>query len=105
MSALFVATRTARTFQNTLGYPILLLGGTFVPVDQLPSWMRPVARLIFLSWSSDLLRDAMAAPPVTSVGVRLGAIVVLGLAGLVLGRWLLLRVLRRVRATGTLGLR
>ena len=105
MSALFVATRTARTFQNTLGYPILLLGGTFVPVDSLPEWMRPLTRLVFLSWSSDLLRDAMAAPPVTSVGVRLGAIVVLGLTGLVLGRWLLLRVLRRVRATGTLGLR
>lgn len=105
MSALFVATRTARTFQNTLSYPFMLLGGVFVPVDQLPQWMRPAARLVFLSWSSDLLRDAMAAPPVTSVAARLGMVVLLGAAGLGIGLLTLRRVLRRVRATGTLGLR
>jgi len=105
MSALFVATRTARTFQNTLSYPFMLLGGVFVPVDQLPGWMQPVGRLVFLSWSSDLLRDAMAAPPVTSVAARTGMVVLLGAAGLGLGLLLLRRVLRRVRATGTLGLR
>lgn len=105
MSSLFVATRTARTFQNTLSYPFMLLGGVFVPVASLPEWMRPVARLVFLSWSSDLLRDALAAPPVASVGVRLGVVVLLGGVGLGLGLGLLRRVLRRVRATGTLGLR
>lgn len=105
MSALFVATRTARTFQNTLSYPFMLLGGVFVPVSQLPEWMRPVARLVFLSWSSDLLRDAMAAAPVTAVAGRLGMVVLLGAAGLGLGNLLLRRILRRVRATGTLGLR
>jgi ABC-2 type transport system permease protein len=105
MSALFVATRTARTFQNTLSYPFMLLGGVFVPVDQLPQWMRPVARLVFLSWSSDLLRDAMAAAPVSSVAGRLAMVLLLGAAGLGLGLLTLRRVLRRVRATGTLGLR
>jgi ABC-2 type transport system permease protein len=104
MAALFVATRTARTFQNSLSYPFLLLGGVFVPVDQLPGWLHPPARLIFLSWSADLLRDSLRSPAVSSVLPRLGAVVLLGLAGFAGGLLLLRRILRRVRREGTLGL-
>lgn len=38
MSATFILSRSARTFQNSISYPILLLGGAFVPVDLLPGW-------------------------------------------------------------------
>ncbi|HEV2377323.1 MAG TPA: ABC transporter permease [Streptosporangiaceae bacterium] len=104
MAALFVATRTARTFQNSLSYPFLLLGGVFVPADQLPGWLHAPARLIFLSWSADLLRDSLRSPPVTSVPPRLGAVALLGFAGFTGGLLLLRRVLRRARGEGTLGL-
>ena len=43
MAAVFVAARSARTFQNTISYPLYLLGGAFVPVALLPGWMHPVA--------------------------------------------------------------
>ncbi|WP_327350793.1 ABC transporter permease [Streptomyces sp. NBC_01304] len=105
MAALFVATRTARTFQNSLSYPILLLGGVFTPLDRLPEWTHPPGRLIYLSWSSDLLRDALAADPVQSVGWRLAAVLGLGFLAALGGRLLLGRVVRLVRENGTVGLR
>ncbi|MFD5074808.1 ABC transporter permease [Streptomyces sp. NPDC058371] len=105
MAALFVATRTARTFQNSLSYPALLLGGVFTPLDRLPEWTHPIGRLIYLSWSSDLLRDALGPAPVTDVVWRIGAVLGLGLLTGV-GGWLLLgRIVRLVRETGTVGLR
>jgi ABC-2 type transport system permease protein len=104
MAALFVATRTARTFQNSLSYPVLLLGGVFTPLDRLPEWTHPIGRLLYLSWSADLLRDALNPAPVTSAAWRIGAVLGLGLLSGLAG-WLLLgRVLRRVRETGTVGL-
>ncbi|MFD5515495.1 ABC transporter permease [Streptomyces sp. NPDC127066] len=105
MAALFVATRTARTFQNSLSYPVLLLGGVFTPLDRLPEWTHPVGRLIYLSWSSDLLRDALGPAAVTSVGWRTGVVLGLGLLTGAGGWFLLGRVVRLVRENGTVGLR
>lgn len=105
MASLFVATRTARTFQNSLSYPFLLLGGVFVPVGSLPAWTHPPARLVYLSWSSDLLRDTLRPAAVTGLGWRLAAILALGAAVWLAGRLVLRRVLRLVREAGSLGLR
>ena len=105
MAALFVATRTARTFQNSLSDPILLAGGIFVPVGALPAWAHPFGRVIYLSWSSDLLRASLAPAPVTGVAGRLAMILALGAVLGVIGRLTLGRVLRTVRENGTVGLR
>ncbi|MFC1404113.1 MULTISPECIES: ABC transporter permease [Streptacidiphilus] len=105
MAALFVATRTARTFQNTLSYPFLLLGGVFVPLDRLPAWTHPLGRLIYLSWSADLLRAALAPAPVAGAAWRICVILGLGLLAALVGRLVLGRVVRMVRETGTVGLR
>jgi ABC-2 type transport system permease protein len=101
MAAIFVAGRSARTFQNAISYPFYVLGGALVPVDLLPGWLQPVARLVYLSWASDLLRDAVEPGPVAAVPARLAAVLGLGLAGGVLGALLLGRVVDRVRRTGT----
>ena len=103
MAGTFVLARTARTFQNTLNYPIYLLAGVAVPMSLLPAWVRPLGRLIFLSWSADLLRDSLRPAPAEDVALRLGAVLLLGVAGFVAGRVTLGVVLRRVRALGTLG--
>ena len=103
MAGLFVLARTARTFQNSMTYPFFLLAGVIVPLTYLPDWVRPLGRLLFLSWSADLLRASMLPAPIDDLAGRLVVILALGAAGLVAGRAVLHVVLRRVRVLGTLG--
>jgi ABC-2 type transport system permease protein len=102
MAGLFVRTRTARTFQNSLSYPFFVLGGVIVPVALLPDWIEPLTRVVFLSWSADLLRDTLTTGPVVDPTVRLGIIFALGAVGALIGRKLIDALLDRVRALGTL---
>ena len=103
MAGAFVLAGGVRTFQNTMNYPIYLLAGVLVPISYLPEWVRPLSRLIFLSWSADLLRASLDPAPVQDVLLRLGAILLLGVAGFAAG-WITLRlVLKRVRHLGTIG--
>ncbi|MEV5148893.1 ABC transporter permease [Streptomyces sp. NPDC052727] len=102
LSPLFVLLPSARIVQNTLNYPVFLLSGVLVPVTTLPEWLRPAGRVIFLSWSADLLREGLAAPAMHQPLLRITAVAVLGLLGYVTGALLLAAVLRRVRRTGTL---
>lgn len=103
MAGLFVLARTARTFQNTLNYPVFLLAGVIVPITYLPEWLRPLGRLLFLTWSAELLRESLSPEPLRDLTPRLGVILLLGAAGFALGRATLHVVLRRVRGLGTLG--
>ena len=103
MAGVFVLARTARTFQNSMNYPIFLLAGVIVPLSYLPAWLRPAGRLLFLSWSADLLREALVPAPVHDVAPRLAIILALGAVGLLVGRVVLNLVLTRVRVLGTLG--
>lgn len=102
MASVFVLARSARTFQNSLSYPFYVLGGVIVPVSLLPVWLHPFSAMVFLSWSSDLLRDSLAAEPVTTPAVRVLIILALGAVGFGLARILLHRALLRVRKTGSL---
>ncbi|MEU8825720.1 ABC transporter permease [Streptomyces sp. NPDC048636] len=103
LSAVFVLMPSARVLQNTLTYPFYLLGGLLVPVADLPGWLHPLSRVVFLSWSSDLLRASVSGPA-GHWWMDLAAIVGLGMAGAVSGALLIGAILRRVRRTGTLAL-
>lgn len=102
-TAVFVLARSARTFQNSLSYPLFLLGGTMVPVAMLPGWLEPVSRLVFLSWATDLLRATLAPEPVEHFWPRLGAVLGLGAAGYLAGFLLITWVINRAKATGRVG--
>ena len=104
MSSVFVLSRSVRSYQNSLSYPFFVLGGVMVPVALLPGWVEPLSRVVFLSWSADLLRDALTPAPITNFVARLGVIVALGAAGFVVGLALLRRAVDRLRRTGTIGL-
>lgn len=103
MAALFVLARSARAFQNSLNYPFYLLGGVMVPVSLLPDWVTPLSKVVFLSWSADLLRDALSPVAVSNVGPRLAMVLGLGVAGYLVGVLLLRRAVDRLRRTGTMG--
>lgn len=100
MSALFIRSTSVRRFQNSLSYPFYVLGGVLVPVELLPAWIQPISRVIFLSWSSDLLRDSLGSDPVERLGFRLFMIVLLGGIAMAAGWWAVGRMENHVRETG-----
>jgi len=102
MAALFVLTRNAATFSNSASYPFYVLGGILVPVSVLPDWLEPVSSVVFLSWSSGLMRDTLQAGAIDDLALRLGMVVFLGACGFVAGMILLARILVRVRGNGEL---
>lgn len=102
IAAVFALARSSRIFQQSLTYPFYVLGGILVPIAFLPAWVRPFSRLVFLSWTADLLRGSLSPAAVPDVALRLAAVVALGLAGFLCGTVLLRRILDRVRALGTM---
>jgi ABC-2 type transport system permease protein len=96
--------RNVRSLQNTATYPLYVLGGVMVPTTYLPEWLQPLSKIVFLSWSADLLRDSLQAATPADVGLRLAAIGALGLATGVVGAVLLHRMLDYLRTEGRLGL-
>jgi len=103
MSALFVLARSARIFQNSLSYPFYLLGGLVVPVALLPGWLQPVSRVIFLSWTADLLRDCLRVESPADAVPRLAVIVGLGVLAFAAGLTMSRAILRRIRQNGSVG--
>jgi ABC-2 type transport system permease protein len=102
MAALFSMARSTRTFQNTVSYGLFLLAGVLVPVSFLPDWLEPFSRLLFLYWSADLVRDCLQSPAIEDVGLRLGAILMLGLIAAAAGSLMIQRMLHHLRHEGTL---
>jgi len=103
MASLFVLARNAVTFSNSASYPFYVLGGILVPVSVLPHWIRPVSAVVFLSWSSDLMRAALQPVPMHDFAFPLAMVAVLGGCGLVVGLYAMRVILTRVRGTGELG--
>ncbi|MFI9842524.1 ABC transporter permease [Nonomuraea sp. NPDC051941] len=100
LAGMFVLARSARTFQNSVSYPFFLLSGAVVPPAFLPEWLQPATKLVFLSWSTDLVRDSLRPGPITDAFPRLLVLLALGAVGYGVGAWMLTRILRRVRTTG-----
>ena len=82
--------------------PPCVLGGVFVPIALLPGWIQPVTKVVFMSWSSDLLRASLKPGPIHNEWGRLGMVVLLGTLSFALGRLVLHHVLRRMRVSGEL---
>ena len=102
-AALFCFARTARTYQNSVMYPVYLLSGMLVPVTVFPDWLEPVSRLIFLYWSANLFRDSMQPAAPAGVLAGLGAIAALGIGSAFVGSVLMVRMLNYLRREGRLG--
>ncbi|MFA1538116.1 ABC transporter permease [Actinomadura monticuli] len=102
LTALFVLSRAMEMLQNSLSYPLYILGGVVVPITFLPDWLRPASRLLFLSWSGDLLRNAMRGASADWVA-QLAAILLLGATAGAIGLWLTRVVVDRTRREGTVG--
>jgi ABC-2 type transport system permease protein len=104
IGSVFVLARSARTFQNALTYPLYVVGGIFVPVERLPAWVEPLSWLVYLSWSSELMRAAVNANAPSGAGLKLFALAALAFLSLIIGLVLLDRIVDRLRTHGRLAL-
>lgn len=104
LAGMFVLARNARIFQNFMAYPVYLLGGLVIPVSELPAVVQPLARVVFLSWGSDLLRAALRDVPVSAQGGKLVGLIVTVALTAVIAHVLFAVVLRRARVHGSLSL-
>jgi ABC-2 type transport system permease protein len=101
----FMLSRNLHVFQNSLSYPIYILGGVVVPIITLPGWLHPISAVVYLSWSADLLRNAASNPDpegvALDIAMSLGLSVAALLVGVVLMKWFARRL--RVDASAAYG--
>ncbi len=81
----------AQTLANFLRFPMIFLGGVFVPVASLPLWLQVLARLLPLTYSVEVLQAALGSQGVSLVAVDL--IVLAGYAAVLF--WLAVKILSR----------
>jgi ABC-2 type transport system permease protein len=96
--------RSTRTIQNSMVFPLYVLGGVLVPVTFLPDWIEPASRIIFLYWAAELMRDSLTAASPEDVLGRVAALAGLGAVGGAVGAALLTRMLQHLKQEGSLGL-
>lgn len=101
LAGLFVLSRQVLLFQNAMTYPFYILGGVMVPVALLPAWLTPVSKLVFLSWSADMIRASLQSATIAGWWWNLVMITLLGIVALAGGIYMIERVADRVRVTGS----
>jgi len=69
----------AQTLANFIRFPMMFLGGVFVPLDSMPVWLQSVARLFPLTYSVEALRAALSGASWTTAALDLGALAVFSL--------------------------
>ncbi len=50
---------TAATIANAIAFPMFFLAGVFFPIDSAPSWLKPIANALPLTYLANGLRDVM----------------------------------------------
>ena len=103
-AALFCFAQAARTFQNSITFPVYIFSGILVPLTVLPDWLAPVSRVIFLYWSAELLRDSMQISTPEGVLVKLGVMAILGVGAAFIGGALMVRMINYLKREGRLGI-
>lgn len=104
LASAFVLSRSLHVYQNSMTYPIYILGGVVVPLSALPGWIQPISRVIYLSWCADLLRSALSATHPHDVGLDIGMALGLGVVALVAAVLLTRHILDMLRRNATAGL-
>jgi ABC-2 type transport system permease protein len=81
----------AQTLANTIRFPMMFLGGVFVPVASLPPGLRIVAHLMPLTYAVEALKEAMIGGSFASSAVDLAALVLFAAVFFCLASWILAR--------------
>ena len=49
----------AQTFSNFVRFPMMFLGGLFIPIERLPIFLRPVSYVLPLTYGADILKTSI----------------------------------------------
>ena len=64
----------AQTLANFIRFPMMFLGGVFVPLASMPVWLQVLARLFPLTYSVEALRAALSGGTWSTAALDLGAL-------------------------------
>lgn len=64
----------AQTLANFIRFPMMFLGGVFVPLESMPGWLQILARCLPLTYSVEALRIALSGGSWTTAALDLGAL-------------------------------
>ena len=65
----------AQTLANFIRFPMMFLGGVFVPLTSMPPWLQILARFFPLTYSVEALRAALSSGTWATAALDLGALV------------------------------
>jgi ABC-2 type transport system permease protein len=81
----------AQTLANFIRFPMMFLGGVFVPLTSMPAWLQGAARLLPLTYSVEALRVALSGGSWATAALALGALAVFSVVLFVLAVFTLAR--------------
>jgi len=81
----------AQTLANFIRFPMMFLGGVFVPLASMPGWLQAFARLFPLTYSVEALRAALYSGSWATAAFDLGALAVFSLVLFALAVYTLVR--------------
>jgi ABC-2 type transport system permease protein len=64
----------AQTLANFIRFPMMFLGGVFVPLEAMPSWLRVIARCLPLTYAVEVLRIAISGGSLAEASLDLGVL-------------------------------
>jgi ABC-2 type transport system permease protein len=64
----------AQTLANAFRFPMMFLGGVFVPLEALPGWLQVIARCLPLTYAVEALRAALGPGPINRAWLDLAVL-------------------------------
>ncbi len=81
----------AQTLANFIRFPMMFLGGVFVPVASMPVWLQSIARLLPLTYSVEVLRASLSGGAWSTAVLDLGVLAAFSLGLFFLAVYILAR--------------
>jgi ABC-2 type transport system permease protein len=81
----------AQTLANFIRFPMMFLGGVFVPVASMPVWLQIIARLLPLTYSVEALRTALSGGTWATAALDLAVLAAFSLGLFLLAVYILAR--------------
>ncbi|MGB5256758.1 MAG: ABC transporter permease [Woeseiaceae bacterium] len=90
LQMLFATAKAANLLTTILVFPLLMMGGSFFPLDALPEWLASIGRLSPNGFAADRLSKELLAPTAWSIDASSwGIAVAIAVSGVMLSSWLL----------------